>query len=136
MRAESVLALNLASGNAVLKRTHFKNHHDPSTNGNLGCVHHRASKNRELLTAGVATPHTTLGLTTASRGATRSVRRLNVVNVRRSTLGAHWRTPPTQVFEVQVGVGLGNNLATQASNCCLLVLIFARGVTRQKPSSN
>src|ERR1035437_4639720 len=40
--AESVLALNLTSGNAVLGRAHLKYHHDPRANGNLGGVHHRS----------------------------------------------------------------------------------------------
>src|SRR5665213_460811 len=118
-RAESVLALNLTRGNAVLRRTHFIDHHDPRTNRNLGGVHHRAGQNGELLAAGVATPHPTLGLTTASRGATRSVGGLNEVNVSGRALRAHRRTVPTQVFKVQVGVGLGNNLSAQAGNGCL-----------------
>jgi hypothetical protein len=131
-RAESVLALYLASGNAILRRAHFEDHHDPSTNRSLGGVHDGASQNAELHTAWRATPHTTLRLRTASRGARNPIGRLHVANVSGQALGALGLTMPAHVFEVQVGVGLGNNLSAQAGNRCLHASIIPKGCDTPK----
>jgi len=104
-RVQRVLALNLTRGHAVLGRAHLEHDHDPSANGDLGGVDDRASQDRELLTAGVATPDTTLRLTTARSGARNAVLRHDVVNVRAGALGALGLAVPAQFLQVQVSVG-------------------------------
>jgi hypothetical protein len=113
--AQSVLALDLTGGNAVLRSAHFKNHHDPRTHGNLGRVHDGASQNRELLATRNALPHATLRLVSASRCTARAVSRLNKTDLRSATLRAHRDTVPAQVFEVGIGVRLANDLL---GKCC------------------
>lgn len=126
-RAKTVLAVDLTGGNTVLRRAHFKNHHDPRTHGNLGRVHDGASQNRELLTARNALPHAALRLVTASRCAAHAVGRLNVTDLRGAALRADWNAVSAQVFKVGIGIRFGENLAAQAGNRCLHASIFPGG---------
>lgn len=109
----SILALDFASGHAVLGGHHLEDDHEPNTEGRLGAVHDRVGNNAELLFAVAATPHTALAHLAVGALAADAVGGGDVVDVRALTVCARRAVGPTELLEVEVGVGLRGDFKAQ-----------------------
>src|SRR5580704_1745285 len=79
----------------------------------VACMHHRVREHGELALAVSALPDPTLAHRPSSRFAADAVGWRDQVDVLTSTVGTDRLVAPPKGFEVLVGVGLADDLATQ-----------------------